>query len=651
MHGVLVAAMPGSSPQRLGIGLARVIGNCQTRAMDVELREIRDFLSSHPPYSALPEKVLDELPAQLHLRYFRRGTTIVELGAANNSVFILRSGAVDIYRNGTDLVERADPGTSFGTSSARNRVRSQYRIVAIEDSLVLVMASELFNRLLADHPDLAAFFDSAKLDVMQRAVAEMVGDASGRIILKTRVADLLQRDPITAGPQITIRQAARIMTEHEVSALLIVENGRTVGILTDRDLRRKVVAAEVSRENPVSMIMTTDPITIPSNALAVEAMLEMVSKNVHHLPVVDRDELLGLVSSGDLMRLETANPVFLVGDIAKQSTPTDLARVTGRLPLLVAQLVEQDADADEIHRLVTAVSDSAIHRLLQLAESALGPPPVPYEWLALGSQGRYEHGLSSDQDHVLILDDSATQADDAYFAQLAEFVTSGMEVCGYPRCPGEVMATNPRWRQTAHAWASDFHQWITEPEADAVLHAQIFFDFRSIHGGNSRAEGLRNVITALAPHSPRFLGHLAAQAVERQPPIGFFRGFVLDRSGRHRASLDLKNGLHCVVELARVHALANGIPAVNTLERLKATAAAGELSPDTLSELTSAYELIAYLRLRHQSRQAVADTPPDNALSPDDLSPLDKKHLRDAFGIIRRAQQGFAFRYQTHLMS
>lgn len=619
--------------------------------MDVELREIRDFLNSHPPYNTLPEKVLDDLPAQLHVRYFRRGSTIVELGAPNNSVFILRSGAVDIYRNGTDLVERADPGTSFGTSSARNRVRSQYRIIAIEDSLVLVMASELFNRLLATHTEMAAFFDSAKLDVMQRAVAEMVGDASGRIILKTRVADLLQRDPITAAPTITIRQAARVMTEHGVSALLIVEDGRILGILTDRDLRRKVVAAEVSRENPVSMIMTAEPLTISSNALAVEAMLEMVSKNVHHLPVVDRERLLGLVSSGDLMRLETANPVFLVGDIAKQPTAEDLSKVTGRLSLLVSQLIDQDANANEIHRLVTAVSDAATGRLLQLAESTLGPPPVPYEWLALGSQGRYEHGLSSDQDHVLILDDAATEADDAYFAQLAEFVTAGLEVCGYSRCVGNVMATNPRWRQTARSWASDFHTWITEPESDAVLHAQIFFDFRSIHGGNARAEGLRNVISALAPHSPRFLGHLAAQAVERQPPIGFFRSFVLDRSGKHRASLDVKNGLHCVVELARVHALANGIPAVNTLERLEATAAAGEISPDTLSELTSAYELIAYLRLQHQARQSIADTPPDNALSPDDLSPLDKRHLRDAFGIIRRAQQGFAFRYQTHLMS
>jgi CBS domain-containing protein len=619
--------------------------------MDVELREIRDFLSSHPPYGELPDKLLDELTGRLHLRYFRRGTTIIEVGQANNSLFILRSGAVDIYRDGRDLVERADPGTTFGTSSVLTRLPSKYRITAIEDSLVLVMSGEVFHYLIKTVASFGDYFNPSNPNVMKRAVAQLENDASGRIILKTRVGDLVKRAPITAPPQITIRQAAKIMTEHRVSALLIVEDDKIRGIVTDRDLRSKVVAANVSREEPITAIMTADPLTIPSTALAVEAMLEMLGLNVHHLPVVDQDKLLGLVSSGDLMRLETANPVFLVGDIAKQSSAEGLATVTARLPLLVAQLVEQDASAEEIHRLVTAVSDATIHRLLQLAEAELGAPPVPYEWLVLGSQGRYEHGLGSDQDHVLLLDDAATAEHDPYFAALAEQVTVGMEACGYPRCTGQVMATNPRWRQTLKAWHSDFQHWITEPEPEAVLHAQIFFDFRSVHGGTARSDILREIIHTLAPNSPRFLGHLAAQAVERQPPIGFFRNFVVERGGRPQASLDLKSGVHCVVELVRVLALANGVTAVNTVERLHAVTAKGVVTADSESALLDAFELITYLRLRHQARQVTAGVRPDNNISPDDLSSLEKKHLRDAFGIIRRSQQGFAIRYQTHLMS
>jgi CBS domain-containing protein len=300
--------------------------------MDVELREIRDFLASHPPYASLPDDELDELPARMHLRYFRRGTTIVELNKPNSSLFILRSGAVDIYRDGRDLVERADPGNTFGTSSVLSHMPSRYRIVAIEDSLALVLPADVFSQLVRTHAEFADYFNTGTSGTMKRAVAQLENDTSGRIILKTRVGDIVRRDPITAPPTISIRQAARVMTEHRVSALLITESDRIRGIVTDRDLRSKVVAAEVSREQPITTIMTADPITISGNALAVEAMLEMLRINIHHLPVVDDDKLVGLVSSGDLMRLETANPVFLVGDIAKQSTPDGLATVTARLP-------------------------------------------------------------------------------------------------------------------------------------------------------------------------------------------------------------------------------------------------------------------------------------------------------------------------------
>lgn len=619
--------------------------------MDVELREVRDFLAAYPPYSSLPERVLDGLPSRLNVRYFRRGSTIIELGAPNNSLFILRSGAVDIVGPGGELVERADPGTTFGTSSVVSRRPSGYRIVAIEDSLVLVMPGEVFRQLLATRPEVADFFGTGAPDGLKRAVADLEGGPSGRIVLKTRVADLLRSDPITAGPDLSIQAAARIMADRRVSALLIVADGSLVGIMTDRDLRSKVVAAGLDPGGPVTGIMTADPITIRSSSLAFEAMLEMLGRNVHHLPVVDDGHLIGLVSSGDLMRLETANPVFLVGDIGKQPSAERIGVVTARVPRLVAQLVDQDASADEIHRLVTAVSDAATRRLLQLAEDELGPPPVPYEWLVLGSQARYEHGLGSDQDHVLLLDDAVRPEHDAYFAALAESVATGLEVCGYPRCPGDVMATNPRWRRSLTSWRAEFRAWMAEPGSNAVLHAQIFFDLRSVYGGTVRAEALREAVAHQAPGYPRFLGRLAAQAVERQPPIGFFREFVLEREGDHKATLDLKSGVHTIIELARVHALAHGVPAVNTIERLRALGTLGSLSADSENDLVAAFELVTYLRLRHQAAQVKAGLEPDNHLSPHDLSALERKHLRDAFGIIRRMQQALAYSYQTQLMS
>ncbi len=620
--------------------------------MDVELREVRDFLAEHPPYNALPARLLNDLPSRLHIRYFRRGSVVIELGQPNNSLYILRSGAVDVYRAGNELVERSDPGTSFGTSSVLSQQPSQFRIVAIEDSLVLVMPRDVFTHLLATQQAVADFFGVGPPERMKRAVAELQGDDSRRIILKTRIADLVSRAPITAEPSLSIQQAARLMAEHRVSALLVADADQIVGIMTDRDLRSKVVAAGLDVSLPIEQIMTRDPVTIPSTCLAFEAMLEMLGRNVHHLPVVDNGRLLGLVSSGDLMRLETANPVFLVGDIAKQPSAERLAAITAKVPRLVGQLVEQDASADEIHRLVTAISDATTRRLLQLAEAELGAPPIPYAWLVLGSQARQEHGLGSDQDHVLLLDDSAQASHDPYFAALAESVTAGLEQCGFPRCPGDVMATNPRWRQGLTAWKRDFRAWVLEPESTAVLNAQIFFDARAVSGRTELADELRSAVLAMTPNAQRFLGHLAAQAVERQPPIGFFRGFVLEREGEHKATLDLKSGgVHAVIELARVYALANGVAAVNTLERLQAVAALGTLGTESLDDLTDAYEFISYVRLRHQARQVAQGVVPDNHVAPDSLTSLEKKHLRDAFGIVRRLQQGLAFRYQTHVMT
>ncbi len=621
--------------------------------MDAELAEIRDFLAAHAPFDALPSRLLDELPGRLHVRYFRRGTTIVELGAANNSLFILRSGAIDIHRDGVELVERGEVGTCFGTSSVLSQQPSAYRIVAIEDSLVLVMPGNVFHHLIQNQPGFAGFFGAGKTEQqLKHAVAELQEDASGRIVLKTRIADLVTRRPITASPTLSIREAAQIMAENRVSALLVAEGNRVLGIMTDRDLRSKVVAAGLDVALPITQIMTPDPITISTSALAFEAMLEMLGRNVHHLPVMDRGQLVGLVSSGDLMRLETASPVFLVGDIAKQPDPAGIAAITARIPALVVRMVEQDASADEIHRVLTGISDAATRRLLQLAEAELGAPPVPYTWLVLGSQARGEHGLGSDQDHVLVLDDAAGPDHQEYFAQLASRVAAGLEQCGFPPCPGEVMATNPRWRQTLSAWRADFHRWIAEPEAEAVLHAQIFFDLRTVHGQAEAVDALRSAIVAQTPGARRFLGHLAAEAVERQPPLGFFRGFVLEREGEHQATVDLKSGgVHSIIELARVYALANGLTAVNTVERLRGAASAGALSAESAEDLADAWEFISYLRLRHQARQLAEGLRPDNHVAPDSLSPLEKKHLRDAFGIVRQHQQALALAYRTHLMS
>lgn len=621
--------------------------------MDVELHELRDFLAAHEPFSGLPGTILDELPARLQVRYHRRGTRLMQVGQPNNVLYILRSGACDIVDAEGSLVERTEPGGSFGASSLLSRAPARYDITTIEDSLVLVLGPEAFHHLVEHFESVRIFYDAQSKGRLRQAVdVQRSADQHSAAWLRTTVEELGTPEPVTAPSTISIREAAQLMTERRISALLVADDGRLTGIVTDRDLRSKVVATQTDTSLPLSEVMTHDPVQVSPGTQAFEALLEMTTRGVHHLPVVDQGRAVGIVTAGDIVRLQQTDPVFLVGDIARQNDVEQLARTARRAHGLTAQLLRQDASADDITRLLTTVADALTRRLIGFALAELGPEPGPWGWITLGSQARRESSVNSDQDHAIVIGDDVVmdQAAQDWFASLADFVTQGLERCGYRLCNGDVMASNPTWRKSVHQWRVQFAQWINEPHPDAVMHCQIFFDARTVHGDPSLLAAIRAETLAVTPQSARFLGQLAAQAVERQPPVGFFRNFVLARRGEQAETFDLKGaGVHSIIEIARVHTLAHGIDQVGTLDRLHA--ASKRTSSQSLEDLADAFEFISHVRLAHQARQLEAGVDPDNLVRADELSTFDRRHLKDAFQLIRTAQEGLSYSYQTHLMS
>lgn len=609
---------------------------------DAEIPEVTDFLAEHAPFAAVPRTELERLARRLTVRYARRGTRPMTVGRANDEVFVVRSGAVQITDDNGTLVSRGGEGATFGTTALDGQP-SRFDVEAIEDCLLLVLSATVFRELAAAHPVVGDYFSQQRAERLRHALQTMPRAERDSAVLQTRLRDLLRRDPITTTGDATIREAAQLMAREQVSSLLVVDGARLVGIVTDRDLRTRVLAAGLDTSHPVSTVMTTHPVTAGPDDIAMELILEMTSRNIHHVPVVDRDHAatpLGMLTSTDLMRLERANPIHLVGDIAKADDLDTLIGLSQRLPRIIDQLVHEDATADGIGRIVTAVGDAIEQRLIHLAERALGPSPAAYAWVVLGSQARLEQGPGSDQDNALVLSDDATTSDAPWFEALATFVVEGLVACGYPRCPGDIMATNPRWRQPLREWKRTFARWIDEPVPDAILRSAIFFDLRTVHGDDSLVAGLQEQIRLSAPHSGRFLAHLARNAAANEPPLGFFRGFVLERAGEHKDTLDLKRGgFHAVVEVARVHALSRGLPQVSTLSRIAAAAGAGGLSSETAADLHDAFEFIRYVRLLHQAKQIRSGEAPDNFVAPGELSSFEKRHLRDAFQIVRSAQQ------------
>lgn len=622
-------------------------------ADSTEVAEVSEFLTARAPFKELPGRLLQSLVRGSQIRYVRRGTRILSVGEPGGTMFVLRSGAVDITDREGGLVERSDPGTCFGMSTLVERAPSRYDFTAIEDSLLLVVPGPVFEATCQQDGSFAAYFTSAHTARLRRAVSLLHTTDRGAAVLRTRLGDLVRRGPVSAAPGDSIRSVAQLMVAERVSSVLLQQHGRLVGIVTDRDLRTRVLAAGRHPEAPVREVMTTEPATARADALAFEALMEMVDRNIHHLPVVDpAGGLVGLVSGTDLMRLEHNNPVYLVADIEAAADVPALAALARRIAVIVDQLVTEDATAQDIGRVVTSLGDAIERRLLSLAETELGPPPVPYCWVVLGSQARHEQGLASDQDNALVIADEMAREHQHYFAQLAERVSSGLAECGYPPCPGEVMATNPRWRVPLATWQTHFGRWLDTPEPQAVLNGSIFFDMRPLHGATDLVEGMRAEVLTRARQANLFLGYLARHAVARRPPIGFFRGLVLEKEGQHRDRLDLKaGGVAAIVELARVHALLGGLPEVNSHARLDAAARAGSISPGLAAELTDALEFVAYLRLRHQGQAVRAGQEPDNFVNPAVLTDFERRHLRDAFRIVRAAQQALTQRLPLENLS
>ncbi|NYE00266.1 CBS domain-containing protein [Kineosphaera limosa] len=614
--------------------------------MDVELHEVRDFLAQYPPFGDLPAAVLEEVVSVITVRYARRGEEILSVGRDNTDFYTVRSGALDIRDATNTLIERAAEGSSLGTMTLVEGDPSKFRAVAIEDSLLYVIAGNDWHRIAGANPKFREFFLGQRRERMHGAIASAHVADSGMAVLRTRAKDMIRHAVVEATQELSIRDAARMMANRDVSSVLVMSGNRILGIVTDRDLRKRVVAAGADTSASIASVMTPDPIVVSGEALAFEVLLHMMDGAIHHLPIVEAGRPVGVITSTDLVRLEHANPVYLVRDIAAQSSVAGVAKVAARLPRTVARLVSQDATADDIGKVVTAVADSVGRKVIALAEAELGRPPAPYCWMVLGSQARGESALGSDQDNAIILADDAGPEGERYVAALAEKVVAGLEQCGYPLCDGDVMATNPRWRQNLTGWRREFARWLHEPTPAALLNAGIFFDARALYGDTSLFTELYKGVQAQAKESPRFLGLMAAQAVRHEPPLGFFRGFVLQKEGEHKDTLNLKwGGIGVVQETARVYALAAGSPAMRTHERITDAANANLLSPESAAELRDAYEFISYVRLEHMVRNIQDERAPDNHVHPAHLTSLERRHLRDAFGVLRSVQAQLAQRY------
>ena len=620
--------------------------------MQAELIDIRNHMASYPPFDEMEEEVLDKVVASVEVEYFRAGTPILELGDLNTWLYYIRSGAVEIYRRSGELYDRAGEGEIFGHFGLLMNKKVRFPVKAIEDTLIYRIPDEIFQFLFENDDNFADYVEVEDHNRLRTALSRR---EKSNELMTSRVTRLIARKPVSAPCTVRLQEAARIMTDQGVSALLLMdeegEHSLLKGIITDRDLRTRAVTEALPSETPISDIMSEDLITIRASAFIFEAMLTMLHNNVHHLPVMDGDEVRGVIALSDIIKYESQSSLYLVSNIHRQQSLKGLKRISKEVPDTFVRMVNEDANSQMIGSAMAGIGRSFTQRLLELGEEKLGPPPVPYCFMALGSMARDEQLVVTDQDNAMILDDSfVPEEHDAYFLALAKFVSDGLAQCGYSYCTGDIMATNPKWRQPLRVWKHYFTDWIENPKAEALLNSNIFFDLDGIYGETGFAEQLKTLVAEKASHSQRFLTLLARNALNRTPPIGFFRNFVLEEDGQHRKTFNLKRrGTAPLSDLIRVHALACGSRAQNTFERLKAIGRTRLILDDDLGNLRDALEFIAIVRIRHQALAIENGREPDNNVRPEDLSPFERSHLKDAFQVVSNAQKFLRFRYNAQV--
>lgn len=598
------------------------------------------------------------------LEYFPKDTVILHAGhPASESLYVVHKGGVKLALRsqvGKQLVlDMRSEGEIFGLLSILGKDLARLDVTAIEDTLCYRIPADEMQRLISFNAEVANYLLRTSVTrYMDRSLQELrtqtglMGDTE-RLLYSLAVSDVPGSAPLLCQKTTTIREAAQMLAQSKATCVFVVDDaGHAVGIVTDRDFAEKVAAQALPLDQPVTSIMSAPVVAVESSERLFHALLAMVSRNIHHVLVTQEGRPSGVLTAHDLMVLQGKSPLNVVRFIESQSTLQDLAAAQTRISGLVPLLLREGAKASHVTRVIAEVNDRVIVKILQFAEAKIGAPPVPYCWVVLGSEGRREQTFKTDQDNALIYADSADEQAVEYFARLAAFAQDALSTCGYPICTGNYMASNPRWRKPLQTWQGYFRSWTTEAELHGTEDALIFFDMRPVAGDFSLFQTLAQGHRELLKEAGMFKSVLAFVATVHKPPVGFFRNFVLERSGEHKNQLDLKLfGTGPIVNAARVFALHAGVEATNTSDRLAALAAASDENAGLFREMQEAFEFLTLLRLECQLRQVRDGEPLSNFVAPDSLTHLQRSLLKEAFRTTARGQALIEDNFRTAIWS
>jgi CBS domain-containing protein len=603
--------------------------------------------------SEILAKIAQDTPVGLFRAKAARRGVLTEMNAAARSL-LARTGAAELDQPAlADLFHDAAEYDEFMERLQKQDTIESYnlRLETVEAGTITLA---LNTRLVRDAKGQPAWVEGMFHDI---TAAQKDAAAKNALVEKLQTSLLflhepvssLSRQSITCGLETSIHDVAALMTAHNASAVLVhSESGAVVGMVTDHDLRARMLAAGLDLRTPVHRIMSAPLVTIAEDALIYEALLLMEEQGIQHLAIEDKNgQVVGVIRSKELVQFHRYGSIILAREISQAKSAAEVARFSERTPALVRALVDSGGKPRNITHMLSALCDATTERLINLAIAELGSPPSEFTFIAMGSQGRQEQSLLTDQDNAIIYAPSSAGVDQAavadYFSQLSTRVCDGLSRAGYSLCRGQVMATNPRWRADLPGWQNYFSAWIHNAEPQELLEFSIFFDFRPVFGNADLAYQLRQHIHSILDEQPAFFPHLAQNALLFKPPTRLPGKFYLSGGVEHTGQINLKDAMMPVVNFARLYALQHHISQTNTLSRLDALVEKNALAPASRDEIAAAYEFLMKLRLQRQLNAAQTGSPLDNILQPAKIGHLEDVLLQQAFTQISAVQKKISY--------
>jgi CBS domain-containing protein len=591
------------------------------------------FVRRTPPFDALPAALFDAAARDIDVAYLPAGTWVVRAGGTPLAhLYVIRKGSVRLERDG-QTVQVLEEGEIFGYTSLISRAAT-LDVHVEEDVIAYRVPDAAFQRLLADARFARHF--AVGLSERLRGSLDQAPVAIFRSDLHLDVQSLVKRPPVWVEAEATVQDAARVMREARISSVLVRTD--PPGILTDRDFRTRVLAESRGPRTPVREVYSRPLRTVAAATPIYQAWAALLDAGVQHLPVVRGDEIVGMVTASDLLRCSVQGPMSVLRRVERLASRESLPGYAYTVAEMAAALLAGGLDVGVVAGFVARLNDALLHRIVRWAEADLGEPPAPWAWLAVGSEGRAEQTLLTDQDNALVYADAGEARRD-WFAAFAERVNADLEAAGFPRCPGGYMART--WHGTLSEWTARFGAWLDAPSPQALLEAAIFFDFRGVAGALDLAP--LDAAVAAAPSKPVFLRFLAKAALDFKPPQSLV---VRLRGGGSAADLKL-HGIAPVVFMARCYGLEAGARGRGTVERLEAAMAARLLDDDVGGPVVEAYRFLLGLRLRLQLRMIQEGAPARSEVPLSALTAIERSRVKDAFRAIRAFQERAAHHFKV----